>query len=71
MGAEPDFTIVLRGYDKDEVDAYVARVAVGGAPADGPRFTVRLRGYARHEVDAYVSDHTAAERQDWLAQVLL
>jgi DivIVA domain-containing protein len=50
----PSFTIVLRGYDRREVDRAVDQVlSAAGRVAEPPRFPVALRGYARNEVDAW------------------
>jgi DivIVA domain-containing protein len=45
----PSFTIVLRGYDRREVDRAVDQVlSAAGRVAEPPRFPVALRGYARN-----------------------
>jgi DivIVA domain-containing protein len=62
-----DFTIVLRGYDRQQVDALLGRasaaLAAGSDPAQRARaeealraadFTVVLRGYDRTQVDGAV-----------------
>ena len=50
----PSFTIVLRVYDRREVDRAVDQVlSAAGRVAEPPRFPVALRGYARNEVDAW------------------
>jgi hypothetical protein len=47
----PSSTIVLRGYDRREVDRAVDLAA--GRVAEPPRLPVALRGYARNEADAW------------------
>ncbi|WP_206664093.1 hypothetical protein [Thermomonospora catenispora] len=59
----PEFSVVLRGYDRHQVDEMVARIeaALAGAPLQGPPvtaeqladppFDVVVRGYDRFEVD--------------------
>ncbi|GAA1739525.1 DivIVA domain-containing protein [Luedemannella helvata] len=66
MGDHKGFTVVLRGYDTDEVDALVERVHEAAASTDGalraavraeltqPTLSVRLRGYDRIAVDDYL-----------------
>jgi DivIVA domain-containing protein len=66
MGDHQGFTVVLRGYDPEEVDAVLRRVKAALAstdPAmraavrtelDQPGFRVRMRGYDRSEVDDYL-----------------
>lgn len=51
MADRPDFTIVMRGYDREEVDRYLAS-APGSAAV--PAFRIVMRGYERTQVDAYV-----------------
>ncbi|MDI1466301.1 DivIVA domain-containing protein [Catellatospora sp. KI3] len=54
----PDFTVVLRGFDREEVDALLAEFAAGAlAPEDLTRvhFTVVLRGYDRDQVQQYLT----------------
>ncbi|GAA1334951.1 DivIVA domain-containing protein [Actinocatenispora thailandica] len=49
---EPQFTVVLRGYDVRAVDDWIDQLRAGGtAPA---RFRVVLRGYDTAQVDRYV-----------------
>jgi DivIVA domain-containing protein len=54
----PEFTIVLRGYDRAEVDAYVGRLhaaRTAGEPDPAPvGFAVVLRGYDRKQVDQWL-----------------
>lgn len=61
-----DFTVVLRGYDKEQVDRLLAQADAALASSDDavrastrrllqrPELVVVLRGYARDEVDAAV-----------------
>jgi hypothetical protein len=57
VGGEPDFTIVLTGYDRAQVDAYLAELRSGQRRDEPvPRFDRALRGYEVTQVDAYVSD---------------
>jgi hypothetical protein len=51
----PEFDRDLRGYDRREVDAWIAHVHQTPPPYARPTFTVALRGYRRHSVDEYVS----------------
>jgi DivIVA domain-containing protein len=58
----PNFGIVLRGYERRQVEKYIDRVRQARQdgqplPADGtsPKFTIVLRGYDREEVDEYIS----------------
>jgi peptidoglycan DL-endopeptidase RipA len=48
---EPRFAPVLRGYDRQQVDDYVARLRRYAEP----RFAPALRGYDRQQVDNYVA----------------
>ncbi|WP_155374859.1 DivIVA domain-containing protein [Catellatospora vulcania] len=53
----PDFTVVLRGFDRSEVDALIEAVYRGEAHLAGRTvfdFTVVLRGYDREQVNAYL-----------------
>jgi DivIVA domain-containing protein len=62
----PDFTVVVRGYDRAEVDAVVDRMtsaltsndpsrkAALGRELRETRFTIRLRGYDRAQVDDFL-----------------
>ena len=70
--ANPDFVIVLRGYDRAQVDDAVrlahealvsgdpARCAGAAAELTGITFDVRLRGYDRNGVDDYLQRMGAA-----------
>ncbi|MCA2215324.1 hypothetical protein [Jidongwangia harbinensis] len=67
-----DFTVVLRGYDRDQVDRLFARADAAVASSDdavrasalrllrSPGLPVVLRGYARDQVDDAVRDRLAA-----------
>jgi DivIVA domain-containing protein len=66
VGDHRGFTIVLRGYDVDEVNALLERIRQAVASTDRafrgsvrddlnqPTLGVRLRGYDRTEVDDYL-----------------
>ena len=66
LAGTPDFTVVLRGYDRDHVDHYLVkldRVIASGDPAairqlreelPDITFRVRFRGYERAQVDHYL-----------------
>jgi DivIVA domain-containing protein len=67
MSDQPTFAILLRGYDRDAVDALVHRVgAAGDASAEkrarlrdelrDPRLPRALRGYDPREVDRYLAE---------------
>ncbi|MFI2206936.1 DivIVA domain-containing protein [Streptomyces sp. NPDC020192] len=49
------FEIARRGYDRAQVDAYLARLATGTAPEAPPVFDIVRRGYDRAQVDARVA----------------
>ncbi|MEV6600345.1 DivIVA domain-containing protein [Actinoplanes sp. NPDC051346] len=63
-----DFTVALRGYDRDQVDRLLAQTDVALASSDealrasarnllqSPDLVVVLRGYARDQVDAAIRD---------------
>ena len=51
------FTIVLRGYNREQVDAFIAQVEAGTAVDPAPSFSIALRGYERRQVDRYVESH--------------
>ena len=63
VGDHQGFTVVLRGYDTDEVNTMLSRVQQALASADPalrasvrtelnqPTFRIRLRGYDRAQVD--------------------
>jgi len=68
VSREVEFEVVLRGYDRAEVDAVVQRVeeALNSDSAEvrasvrqelrGLSFSVRLRGYDRPQVDSYIRE---------------
>ena len=59
--ARPEFWIVLRGYDRDEVDAYLDGLeSATTRPATRPTFRIALRGYDRKGVNAYIEQVLAA-----------
>lgn len=58
----PDFTVVLRGYDREQVDEFIARATAQSLTAEqinGAAFTTAWRGYDREQVD-HVLDRLAA-----------
>lgn len=61
----PDFTVVLRGFDRTEVDALIEAVYRGEAHLADKTvfdFTVVLRGYDREQVNAYLGRLAALHR---------
>ncbi|MFD5798902.1 DivIVA domain-containing protein [Streptomyces diastatochromogenes] len=50
------FDIARRGYDRAQVDAYLAHLATGTAPDTPPAFDIVRRGYDRAQVDARVAE---------------
>ncbi|MFI9048503.1 DivIVA domain-containing protein [Streptomyces sp. NPDC053427] len=55
-GHEFGFSIVRRGYDRGQVDAYVERLSGAEPPTDPPAFALTRRGYDRGQVDAYIGE---------------
>ncbi|MFF7986571.1 DivIVA domain-containing protein [Streptomyces sp. NPDC007901] len=56
---EPEFhgfEIVRRGYDRAQVDAYLARLAGDTVPDAPPVFDIARRGYDRAQVDARLAE---------------
>ncbi|MBV1856047.1 DivIVA domain-containing protein [Catellatospora tritici] len=54
----PDFTVVLRGFDREEVDHLLAEFAAGHLTAEDltrVEFTVVLRGYDRDQVRQHLA----------------
>ncbi|THA34332.1 DivIVA domain-containing protein [Streptomyces sp. A1277] len=49
------FRIARRGYDRDQVDAYVTQLRTGAPPAAAPAFELVRRGYDRHQVDEVIT----------------
>jgi cell division septum initiation protein DivIVA len=59
--ARPEWFIVLRGYDRDEVDTYLDGLeSATTRPVAAPTFRIALRGYDRKGVDAHVEQALAA-----------
>lgn len=56
MTSTMEFVVVLFGYNRKEVDEFVAKVERGERPPT-PTFRVNMRGYDRVEVDRYVQEH--------------
>jgi DivIVA domain-containing protein len=50
------FEIVRRGYDRAQVDAYLALLTSGTAPGTPPVFDIARRGYDRAQVDARLAE---------------
>ncbi|MFJ9870802.1 hypothetical protein [Streptomyces sp. NPDC101165] len=50
------FDIVRRGYDRPQVDTYLAGLAAGTAPAAPPAFDIVRRGYDRAQVDTRLAE---------------
>jgi DivIVA domain-containing protein len=50
------FDVVLRGYDRDQVDRYLEALSQADSPMAPPAFRVVLRGYDRRQVDARIKD---------------
>ncbi|GAA3796686.1 hypothetical protein GCM10022403_033220 [Streptomyces coacervatus] len=50
------FEIVRRGYDRTQVDAYLAQLVAGTAPDAPPAFDIARRGYDRAQVDARIAE---------------
>lgn len=71
---QPDFAVVVRGYDRNEVKAVLERIEAALVANDPfqkaaveqelerTRFTVRLRGYDRAQVDDFLSRMKAVLR---------
>jgi cell division septum initiation protein DivIVA len=51
----PDFTVVIRGYDRTQVDKAISRL-LSSPPGSFvvPKFDIVMRGYERTQVDAYM-----------------
>ncbi|WP_405939606.1 hypothetical protein OG338_25835 [Streptomyces sp. NBC_00726] len=57
------FRIVRRGYDRDQVDAYVTGLLGGAPPAEAVGFELVRRGYDRAGVDEVITRlHAEAAR---------
>lgn len=50
------FDVVLRGYDRHQVDRYLAALAEADSPVGPPSFPIVTRGYDRRQVDARITD---------------
>ncbi|WP_238006850.1 DivIVA domain-containing protein [Dactylosporangium sp. AC04546] len=51
-----EFEVVLRGYDRHEVDTLVRAIEAGADPQRlGSNLTVVLRGYDRQQVDGWIA----------------
>jgi len=58
----PDgFTVVLRGYDRMQVEDWAGRVRRSAPPYPMPSFRVVFRGYDRVEVDRWVRHVTGVQ----------
>ncbi len=56
MGDEfQGFDLVRRGYDRRQVDAYLALLAQGTDPGGPPAFDIARRGYDRTQVDIRIA----------------
>lgn len=54
-GVRPDWTIVFRGYDREQVDAFLDQLeGMTTRPLSVPEFRIAFRGYERHGVEEYV-----------------
>ncbi|MFF3172009.1 DivIVA domain-containing protein [Streptomyces sp. NPDC057900] len=49
------FTIARRGYDRDQVDAYITRLRGGTPPAGVVAFELVRRGYEQSRVDEVIA----------------
>jgi DivIVA domain-containing protein len=49
----PSFTVRWRGYERTQVQQWIARLADGSWLGERPEFTIVLRGYDRDEVDRF------------------
>lgn len=49
------FSIARRGYDRDQVDAYITRLRDGSPPTGTAAFELVRRGYERSRVDEVVA----------------
>ncbi|MFJ1901461.1 MULTISPECIES: hypothetical protein [unclassified Streptomyces] len=57
------FTIARRGYDRDQVAAYIARLRGGTPPAEAAAFELVRRGYEPSRVDEVIARlHREARR---------
>ncbi|MEE4494894.1 hypothetical protein [Streptomyces sp. BE230] len=49
------FRIARRGYDRDQVEAYISRLRAGAPPAESVAFELVRRGYERGRVDEVIA----------------
>lgn len=49
------FSIARRGYDRDQVDAYITRLRNGSPQAGAVGFDLVRRGYERNRVDEVIT----------------
>ncbi|MGW3203615.1 DivIVA domain-containing protein [Streptomyces sp. NPDC001135] len=56
------FDIARRGYDRAQVDAYLAGLATGTAADAPPAFDIVRRGYDRTQVDARIAELRGGRR---------
>ncbi|MEU9092165.1 hypothetical protein [Streptomyces sp. NPDC048428] len=49
------FRIARRGYDRDQVEAYLTRLLGGAPPVGAPAFELVRRGYERDRVDEVIA----------------
>ncbi|MHC3814706.1 hypothetical protein [Streptomyces sp. DT9] len=58
------FTIARRGYDRDQVDAYITRLRGGTPPSEAAAFELVRRGYEQSRVDEVIAQlHREANRE--------
>ncbi len=50
------FEIVMRGYDRQEVDEYVERL-IKTPDLPMPEFSLTMRGYRKEQVDSYIQEN--------------
>ena len=57
----PDFTIVIRGYDRTQVDQAISHL-LSSPPGSFvvPKFDIVMRGYERTQVDSYMRQRAGA-----------
>jgi hypothetical protein len=56
FGEQGEFAIARRGYDRRQVDEYLAGLKAGGRPANPPAFTMVRRGYKVEHVDRRLAE---------------
>ncbi|MYV97558.1 hypothetical protein [Streptomyces sp. SID3343] len=62
FGEQSEFAIARRGYDRGQVDEYVAGLLAGGRPANSPAFTMVRRGYKAEHVDRRLAELSHSRR---------